>query len=138
MMWMPFRARTAVSLLCLLALCGCSKFNMVPPCSEMGDGIALALIPNELVPTGAQIDRARVKSLITVSDLSEVNAGYNQRTCRGTLTLNDGSQHVSTTFLIEQSEGAQHWQVVTFLGRGDPAFDQLIQRVQAEYSRGAE
>lgn len=128
----------SISLACLATLYGCSKFNMVPPCSDVGDGVALALIPNSLVPAGEQINRERVKSLVAVSDLAEVSADYNQRTCRGTLSLVDGSQSVTTTFRLEQAEGAQHWQVITFLGQGDPAFVHLAQRLQNQYAKGDE
>ncbi len=112
----------------------CSNFNMVPRCEEMGEGIALALIPNDLVPPGGQIDRAKVDAIVEVRDLREVGAGYNQRVCRGTVALKDGSSEVTTEFKVEQSEGAQHWQDITFLGHGNPQFDRIGARVRSAYA----
>jgi hypothetical protein len=128
------RTALTASLALASALGGCSEFNMTPPCAEAGPGVALALIPNSLVPPGGQLDKRRVWSLVTVSDLSEIASGYNHRTCQATLSLADGSLSVRTSFRLEQAEGAQSWQKVTFLDVGRPDFDQLITVLHTAYA----
>lgn len=106
---------------------------MVPHCETMGDGVALALIPNSLVPRGGQIDAVRVGAIVAVRDLKEVESGYNRRTCRGVIALKDGSGQYDATFRFEQAEGAQNWQEITFLDQGKPEFDHLIAKIQKAY-----
>jgi hypothetical protein len=115
---------------------GCSKFNMVPRCEDLGPSISLALIPNSLVTRGHEIDRARVASIVSVSDLSEIKNGYNSRTCRGEIRLADGSDQFAATFRLDQAEGAQNWQSIACLDRGNPKFDRLVAEVQQAYIGG--
>ena len=112
---------------------GCSEFNMVPRCDAMGAGVAVALIPNSLVPPGQQIDKARVASIVTVGDLTEIDSGYNRRTCRGMIKLANSSDQYEATFRLDQAEGAQNWQVISFLDHGKPEFDHLVAEVQQAY-----
>jgi len=121
-----------------IALGGCSQFNMVPPCDSVGWSVALALIPNSLIPTGRQIDQARVLSIVSVTELSEVASAYNSRTCRGVIALPDGSERFQTIFRLDQAEGAQNWQEIKFLDRGNPQFDRLVAQVQQSYAAGAQ
>lgn len=119
----------------IIGLGGCSEFNMVPPCSELGDEVVVALIPNAMVGSEGRIDKARVLSLAGMIRLSEVGHGYNQRTCRGILVYNPTSEQITTTFRVEQAEGAQHWQRVTFLDAGQPDFDRMVSAVRGAYAQ---
>jgi hypothetical protein len=119
-----------------VALSGCSQFNMVPSCDSVARGVALALIPNSLVPPGGQIDQARVLSIVSVTDLREVTSAYNSRTCRGVIALSDGSARFEATFRLDQAEGARSWQEIQFLDRGNPRFDGLVAGVQQAYAAG--
>jgi hypothetical protein len=109
---------------------------MVPRCEDLGPSIGLALIPNSLVLHGHRLDRMRVASIVSVSDLSEIEQGYNRRTCRGMIKLADGSDEFAATFRLDQAEGAQNWQSITFQDRGNPKFDRLVAEIQREYIRG--
>jgi|LakMenEpi03Aug12_release.lakeMendotaPanAssembly.Ray.scaffolds.fasta_scaffold121615_4 hypothetical protein len=115
---------------------GCSEFNLVPPCSELGEGVAIALIPNSLVSAAGHIDRQRVRSLAILTDLFEVAHGYNQRTCRGTLVFKPTSRRIKITFRVEQAEGAQNWQKVAFLDAGQPDFDDVVSLITNAYAQG--
>lgn len=107
---------------------------MVPQCTELGD-VVVTLIPNRLAGIDGHIDRERVRSLAAAADLSEVAHGYNQRTCRGVLIYRPTSEQVAITFRVEQAEGAQHWQKVTFLDAGRPEFDRLVSLIQGAYAQ---
>lgn len=116
----------------LVALSGCSAFNLVPECAELAETVPITLIPAELVPPGGEIDRARVASLVRVFDAAEVDAGYNVRTCRARIQLSDGSAAVPIMFRAEQSEGAQGWQRITFLNEGAD-FAELVYALRLAY-----
>jgi hypothetical protein len=123
------------SLALLSVLTGCSEFNMAPPCSEIGDSVTIALIPNALVGPDGRIDQARVLDLASLTDLTEVGHGYNERTCRGALTFKPKAERISVTFRVEQAEGVRRWQKVTFLDAGQPSFDTLVSDLRAAYAQ---
>jgi hypothetical protein len=125
--------RAAAGVSALLLLQGCSAFNMTPPCSDMVEGISLSLIPNSMVPTGGQIDRARVAAIVSVSDLQEIGGGYNTRMCRATIALRDGSARASTVVQLDQAEGARHWVVVKFTTPDDPDLARVVALVRRAY-----
>ena len=109
---------------------------MVPHCEAMAADVAVALIPNSLVPSGGQVDKTRVASIVTVDNLHDVDTGYNRRTCQGIIRLVNGSAQYEATFRVEQAEGLQDWKVVTFLDHGKPEFDQLVTQIQRAYVQG--
>lgn len=132
------RTRAIALMLALLAssLAGCSAFNMTPPCSEMSESLALSMIPSSLIPAGETIDRGRVAQLVRVTGLTELTAGYNQRTCQGQLALADGSVTSLVRFEVEQSEGAQGWHEIRVLNVDDPQLAMIVEQVRAAYVEG--
>ena len=128
------RRNSAFALLCAFAATGCSKFNMVPACSEVASDIAVLFIPESLLPPGGTIDRARVSALVETLASQELAAAYNERTCEANVTMKDGSASARIRFIARQSEGAQRWHAIQFLNTDDPAFTNLVARLQDRYA----
>jgi hypothetical protein len=114
----------------MLLLCGCSGFNMSPPCDETGPGLMRQLA----VPADVRPDPAKLAAIMTVSGFEELGSSYNARTCRAEVA--GGTSRATVTYNITQSEGVQGWYVIELENATSPDVQMLIQEVRSAYAEG--
>lgn len=111
-----------------MLLCGCSQFNMTPPCDETGPGLMRQLA----VPADTRPDPVRLAAIMTVSGFEELNSSYNARTCRAEVVAS--ASRATVTYGITQSEGVQGWYVIELQNASSPNVQMLIQEVRGAYA----
>lgn len=112
-------------------LTACSSFNTAAPCEETALGVQRAIAEPTFQET---FDPTLLNSVVHVSNLSEVNSGYNQRIC--TATINVAGQSTSIRYSIHQSEGLKKWYQITILNGDEPGVASLTAQARSLYSAG--
>ena len=124
-------ARPGAFFLCGVAtmlLCGCSQFNMTPPCDETAPGLMRQLA----VPADVRPDQDRLAAIMAVSGFEELGSGYNERTCKAEVVAS--ASRATVTYGITQSEGVQGWYVIELKNASSPDVQALIQEVRGAYA----
>lgn len=111
-------------------LCGCSQFNMTPPCSETGPGLMRQLA----VPADVRPDPAKLAAIMTVGGFEELGSGYNARTCSAEVA--GSTARATVTYRITQSEGVQGWYVIELQNATSSDVQMLIEEVRSAYAAG--
>lgn len=110
--------------------CGCSQFNMTPPCDQTGLGLMRQLA----VPGDVRPDQVRLAAVMTVSGFEELSSSYNKRTCKADVAGH--TSRASVTYDITQSEGVQGWYVIELRNADSTDVQMLIHEVRDAYAAG--
>lgn len=113
-----------------LLVCGCSQFNMAPPCEQTGPGLMRQLA----VPGNERPDLQRLAGVMSVSGFEELNSDYNARTCSA--VVSGTAARAIVRYSITQSEGVQGWYVIQLLNGDAPDVQLLIEEVRGAYAEG--
>ena len=126
MRMMAYRAVVGISF--GLGLAACSSFNMSPKCEETTDALA-RLLATEAAEAP---DWARLRSIMSFSQVVEVSSDYNVRECRAVVS----GAGVSATihYRVRQTEGVKDWFHIEIINKMDPLVGELALGLRDEYA----